>query len=84
MADAFASREGLPTGKIDTDTTFRQHGFPQQRSPGFDVENRKANQALVDVLSRFCRTEKATPAQIITQTYRPENSFFPAGNASHS
>ena len=32
--------------------------------PRFDVENRKANQALVDVLSKFAEQKRATPAQI--------------------
>jgi aryl-alcohol dehydrogenase-like predicted oxidoreductase len=32
--------------------------------PRFTPENRKANQALVDVLGRFAQQKKATPAQI--------------------
>src|SRR6202049_3872782 len=32
--------------------------------PRFNPENRKANQALVDLLGRFAQKKKATPAQI--------------------
>src|SRR5262249_22825231 len=32
--------------------------------PRFTPENRKANQALVDMLDRFAQQKKATPAQI--------------------
>src|SRR5262249_48318509 len=32
--------------------------------PRFSPENRRANQALVDVLARFAQQKKATPAQI--------------------
>ena len=32
--------------------------------PRFTPENRKANQALVDLLSKFAAEKKATPAQI--------------------
>jgi len=41
----------------------RQHGFPQQ-CPRFSAENRKANQALVDLIGRFAADKKVTPAQV--------------------
>ena len=55
--------KGFLTGKIDTVTKFDSTDF-RNTVPRFDVENRKANQALVDVLSRFAEQKRATPAQI--------------------
>ena len=55
--------KGFLTGKIDADTKFDSTDF-RNTVPRFDLENRKANQALVDVLSRFAKEKKATPAQI--------------------
>ena len=55
--------KGFLTGKIDADTKFDSTDF-RSTVPRFNPENRKANQALVDVLSRFAEQKKATPAQI--------------------
>jgi aryl-alcohol dehydrogenase-like predicted oxidoreductase len=55
--------KGFLTGKISEDTTFDKSDF-RNVVPRFTPENRKANQALVDLLGRFARQKKATPAQI--------------------
>src|SRR6059036_2181785 len=54
---------GFLTGKIDENTTFDSTDF-RNIVPRFTAENRKANQALVDMLGRFAQEKKATPAQI--------------------
>src|ERR1700757_1067930 len=55
--------KGFLTGKISEDTKFDKSDF-RNVVPRFTPENRKANQALVDVLGRFAQKKKATPAQI--------------------
>jgi aryl-alcohol dehydrogenase-like predicted oxidoreductase len=55
--------KGFLTGKISEDTTFDKSDF-RNVVPRFTPENRKANQVLVDLLGRFARQKKATPAQI--------------------
>ena len=55
--------KGFLTGKIDADTKFDSTDF-RNTVPRFSAENRKANQALVDVISSFAEQKKATPAQI--------------------
>ena len=55
--------KGFLTGKIDAETQFDSNDF-RNKVPRFDLENRKANQALVDLLGRFAEQRKATPAQI--------------------
>jgi aryl-alcohol dehydrogenase-like predicted oxidoreductase len=54
---------GFLTGKIDESTTFDSSDF-RSTVPRFTPENRKANQALVDLLARVAERKKATPAQI--------------------
>jgi len=54
---------GFLTGKIDTNTTFQSTDF-RNISPRFTPENRKANQALVELLSKIAEQKGATPAQI--------------------
>jgi len=54
---------GFLTGKITEDTKFDSTDF-RTVVPRFTPENRKANQALVDLLSRIAEQKKATPAQI--------------------
>src|SRR5579864_2031421 len=54
---------GFLTGKISEHTKFDKNDF-RNIVPRFTPENRKANQALVDMLSRFAQQKKATPAQI--------------------
>jgi aryl-alcohol dehydrogenase-like predicted oxidoreductase len=55
--------KGFLTGKINADTKFDSTDF-RNTVPRFSVENRKANQALVDVIHSFAEQRKATPAQI--------------------
>ncbi len=55
--------KGFLTGKIDENTTFEKGDF-RNIVPRFTAENRKANQALVDLLSEIAQQKKATPAQI--------------------
>ncbi|MGB6597954.1 MAG: aldo/keto reductase [Candidatus Acidiferrum sp.] len=55
--------KGFLTGKIDVNTTFDKNDF-RNIVPRFSPENRKANQAMVDLVGRFAQQKKATPAQI--------------------
>jgi aryl-alcohol dehydrogenase-like predicted oxidoreductase len=55
--------KGFLTGKIDENTTFDKTDF-RNTVPRFSEENRKANQALVDLLARIAKDKDATPAQI--------------------
>jgi aryl-alcohol dehydrogenase-like predicted oxidoreductase len=55
--------KGFLTGKIDETTTFDRTDF-RNTVPRFTPENRKANQALVDLLARIAARKKATPAQV--------------------
>jgi aryl-alcohol dehydrogenase-like predicted oxidoreductase len=55
--------KGFLTGAINEGTKFDKNDF-RNIVPRFTPENRKANQALVDVLGRFAQQKKATPAQI--------------------
>ena len=55
--------KGFLTGAISQDTQFSSGDF-RNVAPRFSAENRKANQALVDVVSAFAQKKHATPAQI--------------------
>jgi len=55
--------KGFLTGKINEDTKFDNTDF-RNTVPRFNPENRKANQALVDLLSKFAEKRKVTPAQL--------------------
>jgi len=55
--------KGFLTGKIDDTTTFDKTDF-RNIVPRFTPENRKANQGLVDLLSRLAQAKHATPAQL--------------------
>jgi aryl-alcohol dehydrogenase-like predicted oxidoreductase len=55
--------KGFLTGKIDEKTTFDSADF-RNIVPRFTPENRKANQALVDLLGAIAKRKRATPAQI--------------------
>src|ERR1700733_523535 len=55
--------KGFLTGKIDENTTFDKSDF-RNSVPRFTPENRKANQAVVDLLTRIAKEKGATPAQI--------------------
>jgi aryl-alcohol dehydrogenase-like predicted oxidoreductase len=55
--------KGFLTGTINADTQFDKSDF-RNIVPRFTPENRKANQALVDVIGNFAQQKKVTPAQI--------------------
>src|SRR5947199_4531749 len=55
--------KGFLTGKIDENTKFDSTDF-RNIVPRFTPEARKANQALVDLLTKIAERKKATPAQI--------------------
>lgn len=55
--------KGFLTGKIDENTTFDKTDF-RNTVPRFSEENRKANQALVDLLGKIAENMNATSAQI--------------------
>ena len=55
--------KGFLTGKIDESTTFDSSDF-RNIVPRFTAENRKANLAFVEWLTRFAERKQATPAQI--------------------
>ena len=54
---------GFLTGKIDVSTSFDKDDL-RNNLPRFSDENRKANQALVDLLGKMAKERDATPAQI--------------------
>ena len=55
--------KGFLTGKIDANTEFDKSDF-RNTVPRFSEENRKANQALIDLIGEFAEQKNATPAQI--------------------
>jgi aryl-alcohol dehydrogenase-like predicted oxidoreductase len=55
--------KGFLTGKIDESTTFDSTDF-RNTVPRFSAENRRANQAVVDLLTRIAAEKRATPAQV--------------------
>ncbi len=55
--------KGFLTGKISEETKFDKGDF-RNVVPRFTAENRKANQAVVDLLGKFAKQKNATPAQI--------------------
>jgi aryl-alcohol dehydrogenase-like predicted oxidoreductase len=54
---------GFLTGKIDDRTTFDRSDF-RNTVPRFAPENRKANQVMVELVTRIAARKGATPAQI--------------------
>jgi aryl-alcohol dehydrogenase-like predicted oxidoreductase len=54
---------GFLTGKINENTTFDKADF-RNTVPRFSPENRKANQAMVDLIAQVAARKNATPAQI--------------------
>ncbi|MEZ7496538.1 aldo/keto reductase [Leeuwenhoekiella aequorea] len=55
--------KGFLTGKIDDKTKFSENDF-RNSVPRFNEENRKANQALVELLGKIAKEKEATSAQI--------------------
>lgn len=55
--------KGFLTGKINVDTKFESNDF-RNGVPRFNVENREANMALVQLIKSIATQKNATPAQI--------------------
>ena len=55
--------KGFLTGKIDDKTKFSENDF-RNSVPRFNEENRKANQALVELLGKIAKEKEATSAQV--------------------
>jgi len=55
--------KGFLTGKIDETTTFDSTDF-RNTVPRFSAENRRANQALVDLVAAVATRKGGTPAQV--------------------
>ena len=55
--------KGFLTGKINENTTFAPNDF-RSTVPRLSPENRKANQAVVDLLKQVAVRKNATPAQV--------------------
>jgi aryl-alcohol dehydrogenase-like predicted oxidoreductase len=55
--------KGFLTGKIDEATTFDSTDF-RNTVPRFSAENRRANQALVDLVAAVAKRKGRTPAQV--------------------
>jgi aryl-alcohol dehydrogenase-like predicted oxidoreductase len=55
--------KGFLTGAIKESTKFDKTDF-RNIVPRFTEENRKANQGMVDLIAKFAKQKKATPAQI--------------------
>jgi aryl-alcohol dehydrogenase-like predicted oxidoreductase len=55
--------KGFLTGKISEETQFDKSDF-RNIVPRFSAENRKANQAMVNLVSQFAQKKKVTPAQV--------------------
>ena len=55
--------KGFLTGKIDENTKFDSSDF-RNVVPRFSAEARKANQSMVDLLTKIATKKKATPAQV--------------------
>jgi len=55
--------KGFLTGKINENTKFESTDF-RSTVPRFMPENRKANKAMVDLISKIGKRKNATPAQI--------------------
>jgi aryl-alcohol dehydrogenase-like predicted oxidoreductase len=55
--------KGFLTGKITEETKFDSNDF-RNKVPRFSAENRKANQAVADLIGHFAAQKKITPAQV--------------------
>lgn len=67
--------KGFLTGKISADTQFHKDDF-RNVVPRFNVENRKANQAMVDLVGKFAQEKKAAPAQIALAWVLAQKPWF--------
>jgi aryl-alcohol dehydrogenase-like predicted oxidoreductase len=55
--------KGFLTGKIDESTSFDPSDF-RNTVPRFSAENRRANHAIVELVTRMAERKQVTPAQI--------------------
>ena len=67
--------KGFLTGAISKDTTFDKNDF-RNIVPRFTPENREANQAFVELVSKFAQQKKATPAQIALAWVLAQKPWF--------
>jgi pyridoxine 4-dehydrogenase len=67
--------KGYLTGAIDANTSFGQNDF-RNSVPRFSAENRAANQAIVDRLSRLAGEKRVTPAQLALAWVLAQNPWF--------
>lgn len=70
--------KGFLTGKIDESTTFDSTDF-RNVVPRFSAENRKANQAVVDLIAKVAAQKNATPAQIALAWVLAQQSIWKVG-----
>ncbi len=77
--------KGFLTGKINEKTEFAENDF-RNNVPRFSEENRKANQALVDLLGKMAEEKDATSAQIALAWLLSQKSWIvpiPGTTKSH-
>ena len=67
--------KGFLTGKIDDSTTFDSSDF-RSSVPRFSAENRKANQALVDLLQSMAQRKDATAGQVALAWLLAQHSWI--------
>src|SRR5438128_2419950 len=67
--------KGFLTGQISEDTQFDKSDF-RNIVPRFTPENRKANQALVDLVRKIAERKKATPAQVALAWLLAQNPWI--------
>ena len=67
--------KGFLTGKIDDSTTFDSSDF-RSSVPRFAAENRKANQALVDLLQSMAQRKDATAGQVALAWLLAQHSWI--------
>lgn len=70
--------KGFLTGKIDENTTFGETDF-RNVVPRFSAENRKANQAVVDLIAKVAAQKNATSAQIALAWVLAQQSIWNVG-----
>ena len=70
--------KGFLTGKINEDTKFDKTDF-RNIVPRFTPENRKANQALVDLISKLPNGRRRHPRRSRSHGYSPKSpGWFPS------
>lgn len=67
--------KGFLTGKIDATTSFDSSDF-RNTVPRFSEENRKNNQAMVDLLDNIAKAKEVTPAQVALAWLLAQNPWI--------